>query len=448
MRTLESHKTTETILKRIAFLSVRDRGKQFTCLMHLFNEESLRACFNELDGRKAVGVDGINKGKYAIDLHENIRKLIDRMKQMAYRPGPVREALIPKEGKAGSTRPLGISNLEDKVVQKMMQKVLESIYEPIFLESSYGFRPGRGCHDAIRDLQQHLYQKRVQTVIDLDLKNYFCSIDHGMLESLLREKIKDSKFMRYIIRMFKAGVLTAGELKVSEEGVAQGSICSPILANIYAHYVIDEWIERDVKPHCSGEVRLFRYCDDAVICCQYESDAKRVKEALRKRLGRFKLALNEEKTKLVDFRKIRGKRASFDFLGFTHYLGQSRNGAVIPKLKTIGKRMTSKLKRVSEWARAIKDKMRLNEIWERFCTRLRGHINYYGVSHNLRRVQTFICKATRILFKWLNRRSQRKSFTWEEFQRYLEVNPLPKIKVYHTLFNQKKREGNILSPLP
>ena len=434
MGTTEAQYSTDTKLKRIAFLSARDRHKQFTSLMHHFNDESLKECFNQLNGRKAVGIDGIDKERYAMELNRNVEELVGKMKRMAYRPGPVRQTLIPKEGKPGATRPLGISNLEDKIVQKMTQRVLDSIYEPLFLGCSYGFRIGVGPHDAIRDLQQHLYRKQVQTVIDIDLENYFGSINRQLLERMLREKIKDEKFIRYIIRMFKAGVLANGELTVSEDGVVQGSMCSPVLANVFAHYVIDEWFEEVVKPHCRGEVRIFRFCDDAVICCQSENDARRIKEALGKRLAKYQLRMNEEKTKLVDFRKKAGNNTSFDFLGFTHYLGRSKKGVIIPKLKTIGKRLRSKLNKVKEWARTVKDKMELSEIWNRFRLKLRGHINYYGVSHNSRRVQTFVNRATRILFKWLNRRSQRKSFTWEKFNLYMEKFPLPKVKIYHSLF--------------
>jgi RNA-directed DNA polymerase len=426
--------TTETKLKRIAFLSGKDPHKCFTSLMHHFTEESLKECFNLLDGKKAVGIDGMDKGQYAKDLDKNIRELITRMKRMNYRPGPVKQVQIPKDGAPGATRPLGISNLEDKIIQKMMQRVLESIYEPLFLKCSYGFRVGIGCHDAIKDMHNYLYQNQVEKVIDIDLANYFGTIDRKLLEGMLRKKIKDEKFMRYIIRMFKAGILIDGELTVSEEGVIQGSTCSPILSNIFAHYVIDEWVEREVKPRCVGQVKLYRFCDDAVICCRFEKDAIRIKEALSKRLAKYKLSLNEEKTKLVDFRKRSGTSASFDFLGFTHYLGRSKKGHIIPKAKTIGKRMRSKLRKVSEWARTVRNNMKTPEIWKRFCSKLRGHINYYAISHNGKRVSIFVRQATRILFKWLNRRSQRKSFTWEKFWLYVKANPLPEVKICHKLF--------------
>jgi len=262
MGATETQSITRTKLKRIALLSKGDSKRSFESIMHHFNQESLKECFHELDGKKAVGADGIDKETYGKDLDQNISTLISKMKSMAYRPGPVREVLIPKEGKPGATRPLGISGFEDKIVQKMMQKILESIYDPIFLNCSYGFRQGRGCHDAIRDLQHYLYANETQTIIDIDLQNFFGTIDHAILEGILKEKVKDTKFIRYINRMFKAGVLSKGDLRMSEEGVPQGSTCSPVLSNVFAHYAIDLWIEEMVKPNCKGQVKLFRYADD------------------------------------------------------------------------------------------------------------------------------------------------------------------------------------------
>ena len=438
MGTSESQVKTETKLNRISLLSQQDPKRSFESLMHHFNEESLKGCFYELDGRKAVGIDGIDKQTYERDLEKNIQDLMRRMKDMAYRPGPVREVLIPKEGKPGAMRPLGIGNLEDKIVQKMMQKIFESIYEPLFLDCSYGFRPGIGCIDAIKALQQHLHENVIETVIDIDLKNFFGTIDHNVLEGILREKIRDTRFMRYVIRMFKSGVLSNGDLQMSDEGVVQGSPCSPVLANIFAHYVIDLWIEEMVKPNCGGQVRLFRYADDGVICCQYSKDAVRIKEALAKRLERFKLELNEEKTKLVPFDKrlaAQGiKQGTFDFLGFTFYWGKARSGRIVPKLKTKAKTMRAKLNKVKEWIKQIKDSKPLEEIWKTLVAKLRGHVNYFGVSHNAEGVSKFLNGAKRIVFKWLNRRSQRKSFTWEEFGWYIKIHPLPMVKIVHRLF--------------
>lgn len=430
---------TATKLKRIAWLSAGDPDKRFECLMHLFNETSLAACFHGLDGSKAVGVDGVTKAQYGEDLEANLEDLLERMKRMAYRPGPVRQTEVPKEGKPGATRPLGISGVEDKMVQSMMRKVLESLYEPLFLDCSYGFRPGRGCHDAIQALRTHLYRHEVEVVLDVDLANFFGTIDHQRLVEILRKKIADERLIRYLIRMFKAGVLADGELSVSDEGVAQGSICSPILANVFAHHeVIDTWFEETVKRHCKGRVELFRYADDAVICCRYASDATRIKTALGKRLRKYHLQLNEDKTHLVRFSKRgerRGEKAGvFDFLGFTFYLGRSRRGGIIPKLKTIGKRLRNKLKRVAEWARRVRNVLPLKQIWALFRAKLRGHLEYYGVSFNGKALNTFVYQATRILFRHLNRRSQRKSFNWEQFARFQKAHPLPPVRIRHALY--------------
>lgn len=406
--------------------------------MHHFNEESLAACYYELDGQKAVGHDGVDKARYGENLNGNLKDLVARMKRMAYKPAPVRQVLIPKEGKPGATRPLGISNFEDKLVQKMTQKVLESIYEPRFLNCSYGFRPNRSCHHAIRALLNHLYHSEVESVLDVDLANFFGTIDHARLLDRLRETIKDQRFIRYIARQFKAGILAKGELQISDEGVPQGSGCSPVLANIFAHYVIDVWFDHTVKQHCRGRVELFRYCDDIVICCQYTSDARRISQALKQRLEKFNLRLNEEKTQLVNFanptRRDTPQPEHFDFLGFTFYWGRSRKGAPIPKLKTTGKRLRNKLKKVNQWGKAVRNRYSLDTIWGLFCRKLAGHINYYGVSHNMRAIRAFHHKATRILFKHLNRRSQRRSFDWERFMRYEALCPFPKPTIRHRLF--------------
>ena len=438
MRFTENQEVTETKLKRIAALSAANPERVFTHVIHHFNEESLRACFHELDGKKAIGIDAIDKANYGENLDENLRDLMDRMRRMAYVPGPVRQVLISKEGKQGATRPLGISNFEDKIVQKMMHKVLESIYEPLFYESSYGFRPGKSCHDAIEALHAHLSIHDVETVIDVDLSNYFGSIPHEEVIAVIKKKISDPKLLRYLIRMFKSGVLTEGDLTVSEEGVVQGSICSPIIANIFLHDVIGTWMEETVKSHCSGEVKMFVYADDIVICCQSQKDAERIKTALGQRLAKYGLKINDDKTKFVKFslrKKRRGiAQETFTFLGFTFYLGKSRKGYYLVKLKTTGKRFKTKLKAVNDWARTIRNQIQLKQIIKIAAAKLRGHIQYYGVSHNFVAVNQFVYQVKRILFKWLNRRSQRKSFTWEKFDMFLTRENFPEARIYHKLF--------------
>ncbi len=438
MKYTETENLTETKLKRIATLSAADPSMVFMNLMHHFNEESLRACFHELDGKRAIGSDGIDKAKYGENLDENLKDLVERMKRMAYVPGAVRQVLIPKEGKPGVTRPLGISNFEDKIVQMMMHKILESIYDPLFHENSYGFRPGRSCHDAIKELYAHLSTHAVETVIDVDLSNYFGSIPRHEVINIISRKIGDPKLIRYLVRMFKSGVLTDGELTISEEGVVQGSVCSPVIANIFAHEVIEDWMENTVKAHCKGQVKIVRYADDIVICCQYNRDAERIKSALNNRLTKYGLRMNEDKTKLVKFslsKQRQGeKQETFNFLGFTFYYAKARKGFYVIKVKTIGKRFVSKLKKVNDWARAIRNKVPMKMIMKIAASKARGHIQYYGISHNYAAVNDFLYHIKRTMFKWLNRRSQRKSFNWEEFEKFLNRIKFPQAKICHKLF--------------
>ena len=428
---------TATKLRRVAELSGKNPKMEFRCLMPHFNKESLIGCFNELNGKKAVGIDRQTKEEYGRNLEENIVNLIGRMKTMSYRPAPVREVLIPKDN--GKIRPLGISNFEDKIIQLMFSKILEVVYEPIFYDFSYGFRRGRSCHQAIKACQNYLFSNRPAMVIDVDLENFFGSIDHRKLLALLRMKIKDKVFVRYIARMLKSGILSNGELRKTDEGTPQGSVVSPILANIFAHYALDKWFVEMVATNCEGKVVIFRYADDLVTVCGTETDAQRILQSLKARMHRFSLKLNQEKTKLVPFDKnklVNGeKQGTFDFLGFTFYLGNSKNGkAILPKLKTSSKRFRSKLKVVSVWCRANRHKMKMRDLWNAFSVKLAGHIRYYGVSHNSRYVLRFMAESKRIFFKWINRRGQRKSMNWKGFGKFLEEFPPPKVKVYHNMF--------------
>lgn len=428
---------TTTKLKRIAWLSSKDGGKCFSNLMHLFTEQSLRECFHTLDGRKAVGADGVTKEDYGRNLESNIADLTSRMKSMAYKPLPARRVMIPKDSK-GAYRPLGISNFEDKIVQKMLARVLDSVFDPIFLKSSYGFRQGRGCHDAIKDLYQYLFTQRVESVVDVDIENFFGTIDHQVLMEAVKHKIKDERLLRYMRRMLKAGTLIDGELTLSDEGTPQGSIASPGLANIFAHFVLDEWFETAVKQHCKGKIEMFRYADDFVICCEFKSDGERVMRALVSRLAKYSMRVSDKKTRLVNFSKRLAstgiRQESFDFLGFTFYLGRSRKGIYTPRVKTSSKRMRSKVSKLKEWLKVNRSKYTLDEMWQRIRLGLQGHINYFGVTFNLDCMQTFVRIVTKLVFKWLNRRSQRRSFDWNKFTRFVNDNPLPSPRIVHSLF--------------
>jgi len=429
--------TTATKLNRIAKLSSEDPEMEFKWLMPHINKGSLIGCFHALDRKKAVGIDGITKEQYGENLEENIDALLSKMKTMSYRPQAVREVLIPKEGKPGATRALGISVFEDKIVQLQMTKILEAIYEPIFRDCSYGFRPNRSCHTAIKVLFKHLNNRGNEIVIDVDLKNFFGLIQHDILLEFLRRKIKDERFIRYVARMLKAGIFREGQFEVSEEGSPQGNSCSPILSNIYAHYVMDVWLEDVVSKHTRRAVKSFRYADDQVICCEDRRDAERVQSALKKRLAKYGLELNTEKTKVVEFNRRRYpriKQDTFDYLGFTFYIRLTRKGQVHVAVMTSRKRLRAKLKKVKLWCRQNRHKHKLLRLWKIFNSKLRGHVQYYGVSLNCDQVNAFVYQSTRIFFKWINRRSQRKSITWKKFEKFRGAFPGVKVSVRHCLY--------------
>ncbi len=426
----------DTKLCLITQRSGRDPKAKFDALLHHINEGSLAECFHGLDGRKAVGVDGIRKEDYAGNLDDNLKSLASRMRSMSYRPLPVKEKLIPKEGKPGATRPLGIGCLEDKIVQKCFARILEAIYEPLFLDCSYGFRPGRNCHDAVKELLRTLYGQQVSTVVDIDIKSYFNTIDHEWLMKMLELKISDRRFVRYIRRMVKAGILRDGEFSRTDEGTPQGSLVSPILSNIYLHYAIDLWFEHTIKRHCTGNAWLFRYADDAVACFEYEEDAQRYAEVLPERMAKFGLKVSKEKSAIVRFRNRPpdDRNGSFDFLGFTFYMGTSCKGNPVPKVKTSKKKFKAKLRKVGDWMKEVKDFKRLGWIWDTFRAKIRGHIQYYGVTFNSKNVSSFLHEAKKIVVKWLNRRSQRKSFSWAKFAQFQKQFPMPRVCVVHELF--------------
>lgn len=364
MDVTKSNTQLATKLNKITSLSYQNPHREFKWLMPHFTRENLISCFNELDGRKAVGIDRRTKDEYAKDLENNIQELIRKMKTLTYRPAPVREVLIPKSN--GKFRPLAISNIEDKIIQAMFCKLLEAIYEPIFCDFSYGFRRNKSTHMAMRDAIEYLKFNNVKTVIDIDLENFFGTIRHSDLLKMLSLKIKDKTFLRYLVRMLKAGTQTQTGLKKSDIGLSQGSILSPVLSNIYAHYVIDLWFKKIVPKHIIGKIAIFRYCDDLIACSTDTRDVSKIIHSLDKRLNKFGLKLNVEKTKIVKFNRYhfeRGeKQESFDFLGFTLYLSKARAGGFSTvKAKTSKKTLRDKLVNVKEW-------VRLNRFKGSMCT--------------------------------------------------------------------------------
>lgn len=432
----------ETKLTRIAELAKTDKAMVFTSLAHLLNEKHLKQCHHELPAGKATGVNGITKEAYEMNLDENIKGLVERLKQKAYRPVPVKRTYIDKPG-TKKKRPLGIPDHEDKIVQRALSKILNSIYENDFLDSSFGFRPNRNCHDALKILNVYIEKRCTNHILDVDIKGFFDNVDHDWLMKFLKHRINDPSLLRIIARFLKGGYMEEGKYVDTERGTPQGGIISPILANVYLHYVLDLWFEKVVRRQCRGQAYIVRYADDFVCCFQYKSDAENFYTALIKRLKQFNLEVAEYKTKIIPFgrfaekdskQKGKGKPPTFDFLGFTHYCGKSQNGRFRVKRKSSRKKVTDKLKKHKQWLK-VNRTMDIKDIMDRLNRSLQGYYNYYCITDNTRAVKNFLDEVKRLLFKWMNRRGQRKSFSWDKFNMFLKKYPLvkPRIKVniYH-----------------
>jgi group II intron reverse transcriptase/maturase len=404
------------------------------------NKATLAAIHKEMDGKKAVGVDGVNKWEYQEHLDENLDQLLARMKNGSYRPHPSRRTYIDKPGST-KKRPLGISCYEDKLVEKAVAQLLEIVYEPRFLNCSYGFRPDRNCHQAVREVVEMIQYRKTNYIVEADIRSFFDTLDHEWLIKFLEHDIADKKFIDIIRKLLKAGILEDGKLLVKEEGSPQGGGASAALANVYLHHVLDMWFEKVVRKQYNGEAYLIRYADDFVCCFQYKDQAERFYAELKARMAKFNLALAEEKTRILEFgrfaaenRKARGegKPETFSFLGFTFYCGMDgRKQFFRVKVKTDRKKVISKLKKLNVWLKEHRH-YRLKDIIERINQSLRGHYQYYGVTDNTKSLERFLDLVTGLLFKWLNRRSQRRSYSWREFNtRVLGLFPLlrPKIKV-------------------
>lgn len=431
----------ETELARIEELSKRRPRIKLQTLVHLINEQTLKESHNELESGKAAGNDQMTKEEYGRNLEDNIRDLVDRMKRQAYKPQPVKRVYIPKEGK-GKTRALGLPAYEDKLVQKCMSKILNAIYETEFLNCSYGFRPGRSCHDALRELDGIIGHKKVRYVVDADIKGFFDNVGHEWMMKFLKERIGDPNILRLIARFLKAGVIEDGKAYETDTGTPQGGVISPILANVYLHYVLDLWFERKVRPGCKGEAYLIRYADDFVCCFQLKKDAEKFYRELVIRMKQFSLDIAEEKTKIIEFgryaeenRKERGegKPETFDFLGFTHYCGRTRAGKFALKRKTSRKKFKAKLKKSKAW---LKQHMHdpVKELIGKLNKKLVGHYKYYGVSDNYKMINSFKDKVVRQMYQVLRRRGQRKRITWEKYKILLNRYPLAKPKIYVRLY--------------
>jgi RNA-directed DNA polymerase len=428
----ETGGSMETKLERIAEVARTKPKERFTSLIHLINYEMIVKCHHELDARKAAGIDEVTKAEYEKNLPDNVSNLIARMKRQAYKPQPAKRVYIQKEN--GKRRPLGIPAYEDKLVQKALAKILNAIFEEDFLECSFGFRPGRSCHDALRVLGKIVSKPKIRYVLDTDIKGFFDNVDHEWMMRFIDHRVKDPNLQRLVWRLLKAGAMEAGIKYDTLQGTPQGGVCSPILANLYLHHAVDLWFNYTVRKHLKGEAYMVRYADDIIFCFQYEDDVKRFYEALKGRLAKFKLELSEEKTKIVKLSAgDDDNNDTFDFLGFTHYMGRCKDGVKRLKRKTSKKRYQRSINRCKEWLRNNRT-MPVKELMRKLNRKLRGTYNYYAVSDNSKSIYGLYHEVQKLVYKWLNRRSQRRSFSWASFELLLKKYPIVKPRIRVNLY--------------
>jgi RNA-directed DNA polymerase len=424
-------------LERIRQAARRDRKLRFTALLHhVYNPEMLREAYFGLKREAAPGVDRMTWRQYGEALEDNLQDLSGRLKRGAYRAKPVRRVFIPKAD--GRQRPLGVTALEDKIVQRATVEVLNAIYETDFLGFSYGFRPGRSQHNALDALYTGLLTKKVNWVLDADIRGYFDAIDHGWLVKFVEHRIADRRVVRLIQKWLNAGVLEDGTRTRSEQGTPQGGSASPLLANVYLHYVFDLWAQRWRQTQAHGDVIVVRYADDIVVGFQRKSDAERFRAELSERLNKFALELHPDKTRLIEFgphaatnrkRRCQGKPETFDFLGFKHICGKKRNGRFTVIRQTIRKRLQAKLKQVkTELRRRLHDPVPEVGKWLRSV--VGGHVRYYGVPTNSRALGVFRYRVGWLWYRSLRRRSQKTRLTWERMRRLID-RWLPPARICH-----------------
>lgn len=439
----EANTNTAFKLTLISKRAKEEPRTKFTSLMHLLNAKYLKECYAELKRGKAAGVDGkVVEGYTEAEITQAIEEMIMALKKRMYRPQPVRRVYIEKAN--GQKRPLGIPTVMDKVLQRGVAKILEAIYEPTFLPVSYGYRQGRNAHECLKELNHKIMGRKVNWVIEADIKGFFDHVDHGWMMRGIGEKIGDTPFKKLIERMLRAGVMEEGCYRASEEGMPQGGAISPILANIYLHYALDLWFEKVGRKGLAGEAYLMRYADDFVIGLQHRKEAQKVMEGLGKRLQKFGLELAADKTRIVEFGRFaeenrrqrgEGKPETIDFLGFTHYCTRTRDGRFMVRMKTSRKKMARAIREVNMWLKSIRNFLRARDIWALLKLKLQGHYNYFGVSGNFEGIQRYYRKVVSLIFKWLNRRSQKPTWSWNAFWKYLGENPLPRPKLTYAIYN-------------
>jgi RNA-directed DNA polymerase len=428
-------------LTRIGERARQEPQTQFTSIYHYVTDiEHLRACYAALPAARAAGVDGVGKKEYGQDLEAKLTELSAQLGRLGYRPQPVKRVYIPKPG-TNKQRPLGLLSFEDKLVGLGLTRVLEQIYEADFIDSSYGYRPGRTQHQALDQLGRIIQQRRVNYIVEADIKGFFDHVNQEWLMKFLERRLGDKRVLRLIGRFLKSGVMEEGLVRASDEGVPQGGNLSPLLSNVYLHYTLDLWIEQRFKRTCRGEAYYFRYADDFLACFQYREDAERFLRELEERLAQFHLELEATKTRLVEFGRFAEERTrqrgqkpgTFDFLGFTHYCGHTANGNFKVKRKTSGKKYRAKLKELKEWLRRERSRSKQGELLQQAKLKLVGHLNYYAITDNSVMCHRFSKQVTQLVYKWLNRQSQCNSYDWGRFQDALAWVRWPTVEILHDL---------------
>jgi RNA-directed DNA polymerase len=441
---MESEQHVLTKQRRIADLARIHPQVSFSSLAYHMDLEWLYEAYCRTRKDAAVGVDGQTAQEYAKSLGANLKELLERAKSGNYFAPPVRRVNIPK-GRGKETRPIGIPTFEDKVLQRAVQMILEPLYEQEFYNCSYGFRPGRSCHDALAALWEGLQEMGGGWIIDLDIRKFFDTLDKARLREILKRRVCDGVVLRLIGKWLSAGVLEGRELSYPERGTPQGGVISPMLSNIYLHEVLDKWFAEMVKPRMKGQAFMIRFADDAVLVFANKSDAEAVMRVLPKRFGKYGLTLHPQKTRLIWFGKPRQPQKDrtpkpprwekFDFLGFTHYWGRSRAGYWVVKRKTEKGRFTRALKAIAQWCRRNRH-LPLAEQQRMLARKLQGHYAYYGITGNARRLTAFFYRVLEVWRKWLSRRGGSRYMVLERFLQLLRRYPLPLARVVHSVYSE------------
>lgn len=418
-------KQKTTKLERISKRAKFKKETVFNNIGHVVDLDLLRASYRQLEGKKAVGIDGVTKEYYGLKLEENLQDLLARIRRNAYKPQASRLVEIPKED--GSTRPLAISCFEDKIVQQSVSKILTAVFEPLFLPCSYGYREGINGHEALRALMKYSNQNPNGATLEIDLRKYFNSIPHDSLQGILREKVTDKRFLKLVEKLIRAPVLVDGKAELNKRGCPQGSIISPILSNVYLHYVMDHWFAEISKSHLKGRAEMVRFADDMVFVFQRKEDADKFYQVLPKRLGKYGLTLHADKSSLIrsgrkaaEDAEKRGERVPvYKFLGFVCYWGKSRTGWWRLKYKSRSDRFAGKLKGLRKYLRESRSE-KTGTVLQRAKKIVTGWVNYHAISDNQRRVSSFILLSKRALFSWINRKGGNRKMSWRTFGKLME----------------------------